>query len=78
MESSESYVNEMLSRLDLLAVHEIERPSSGIRHKATLLEIDASVHIQFRPVAVLSSRRQSLGESAIWKLLECAVNPSKA
>ena len=78
MESSESYVNEMLSRLDLLDVHEIKSPSSGIRHEATLLEIDASVHIQFGPVAVLSSRRQSLGEFAIRKFLEGAVNPSEA
>ena len=78
MESSESYVNEMLSRLDLLAVHEIERPSSGIRHEATLLEIHASLHIQLGPVVVLSSRRQSLCESAIRKLLEGAVNPAEA
>ena len=78
MESSESYLNELFSRLDLLAVHEIERPSSGIRHEATLLEIHASVHIQFCPMAVLSSRRQSLCESAIRKFLEGAVNPAEA
>ena len=78
MESPESYGNEMLSRLDLLAVHEIKRPSSGIRHEATLLKIHTSVHIQFGPMAVLSSWRQSLCKSAIRKFLECAVNPSEA
>ena len=78
MESPESYGNEMLSRLDLLAVHEIKRPSSGIRHEATLLKIHTSVHIQFGPMAVLSSWRQSLCKSAIRKCLEGAVNPAEA
>ena len=56
MESPESYGNEMLSRLDLLTVHEIKRPSSGIRHKATLLEIHTSVHIELGPMTLLSAR----------------------
>ena len=52
-------------------------PSSRC-HQSSILKIHTSVHIQLGPVTGLSSRRQSLGESAIRKLLEGAVNPSEA
>ena len=54
------------------------RYSDGWGHEAALLEIHASVHVKFRPMAVLAARRSALSEAPVRKLLECAVDPTEA
>ena len=51
---------------------------SGRRHQPTFFKIHASVHVQFRPMALLSSWRQPLCQASVRKFLQGTVNPSEA
>ena len=54
------------------------RYSSGWGHEAALLEIHASVHVKFRPMAVLAARGEALDEAPVRQPLEGAVDPTEA